>query len=430
MTGKNLKISIIVPIHNTPREVLSECLYCLTHQNFEEYELICVDDCSLKAEILDIETNYEKKYPDIVQVFRMKHNIGAAEARNFGLSHAKGDYCIFLDSDDVFSTDFLMALYEKIVENDSDICLCGYSLFKEDGDEKVFIDRANLDFEFEDIEGCEDMLIKIPASGCNKLCKTSYLKQCNIKFQSLKSDNDMYFALKSVLCTNKITVLHDCESMLYRFNTDFQISANMNPLNMLSAINKLLSEVKELSLYENAYSMIACYSIITGVFEMCNCKVEDHARKFYELFKKSFIESFPVFENDRCNLYVKYWKNSDFESRWFEDIGDYLKQLQTNTILADKLMEIDMPIYVWGRGKRGSAFERWCKNKNIQIEGICDKKNCNLGEEDEFGNKIMPTDYVESLKAVIIATNHEIYNSLSDKRDCLCIIDLENFCPL
>lgn len=430
MTSRKPEISIIVPIHNTPKKVLSECLNCLTHQNFEAYELICVDDCSLKEETLDIESEYEKKYTDIVKMFRLKNNVGAAEARNFGLDHAEGDYCIFLDSDDVFSTDFLTELYKKIVENDSDICLCGYSLFKEDGDGKVIIGKVAMDFEFEDVEGCEDMLIKIPASGCNRLCKTSYLKQKNIKFQSLKTDNDMYFALKSVLCTNKISILHDCELMLYRYNTDFQISANINPLNMLSAINKLLLEMEELSLYDNAYSMIACYSVFTGVCEICNCKVEDHAREFYELFKKSFIESIPVFENNRYNLYVNYWEKNGFESRWFDEIGDYLKQFQSNDVLVNKLMGISMPIYVWGRGRRGNDFELWCKNKNIPIEGICDRKNCNLGEKDEFGVEIVSTEYVESIKGFIIATNHEIYSSLSGSRDKVYIMDLEDFCPL
>lgn len=430
MTFGKPRISIIVPIHNTPKEVLNECLYCLTHQNFDGYELICVDDCSMKTETLDIEREYEKKYPDIIKIFQLKDNVGAAEARNFGLSHVEGDYCIFLDSDDVFSTDFLRKLFEKIVEDDSDICLCGFSLFKEDGNEKIIVDRANLDFEFENIEGREDMLVKIPASGCNKLCKTSYLKQNNIRFQSLKSDNDMYFALKSVLCTNKISILHDCELMLYRFNTTFQISVNMNPLNMLSAIQKLLLEVKEFHLYDNAYSMIACYSILTGIYEMRNCKVEDHKRKFYELFKKSLIEFFPVFENDRFNLYVNYWKNNGFESRWFENIGDYLKQLKGNTALMDKLMGLNRPIYIWGRGKRGNAFEIWCKNRNIQIEGICDKKNCNLGEKDEFDIKIVSTNYVKSIKGFIVATNHEIYNALSESIDSVYIMDLEDFCPL
>jgi len=430
MTCKAPKISIIVPIYNTPKDVLSECLYCLTHQNFEEYELICVDDCSLKTSTLYTENMYERNYPDIVKMFRLNNNIGAAEARNFGLNHAKGDYCIFLDSDDIFSTDFLTKLYKKVVEKDSDVCLCGYTLFREEQNEKNIITRVCLNFEFEDIMGCEDMLTKIPASGCNKLCRTSYLKQNNIRFQSLKSDNDMYFALKSVLCTNKICVLHDCELMMYRFNTDYQISANMNPLNMLLAINKLLLEVNELTLYDNAYLMIACYSVFTGVFEMCNCKIEDNARKFYELFKETFIDTFPVFENDRCNLYVNYWKKNNFESRWFDDIGDYGEQLHANSVLADSLLKSDMPIYVWGRGKRGTAFEMWCKEKNIQIKGICDRRNNNLGEKDEFDIEIMSTDYVESKKGFIIATNHEIYNELVGNADNVYIMDLEDFCPL
>ena len=204
----------------------------------------------------------------------------------------------------------------------------------------------------------------------------------------------------------------------------------MNPLNMFSAIQKLFIEVGELPLYDNAFSMIAYYSIFTGVFEIRNCKVEDNARRFYELLKKSFIDSFPDFKDDRCNLYVDYWKKNDFESRWFDDIGNYLKQLQENTMLADKLIRIGRPIYIWGRGKRGNAFKIWCKGQNIRIKGICDKKNCNIGEKDEHNIEIVSTSVVESMKGFIVATNHEIYNTLIAGIDNAYIMDLEDFCPL
>ena len=274
------------------------------------------------------------------------------------------------------------------------------------------------------------MLLEIPASGCNRLCKMSYLKNNGIKFQSLKSDNDMYFALKSILCTNKISILYDYDLMLYRFNTDFQISANMNPLNMMCAISKLLSEIENIPLYDNAFSMIACYSVFTGIFEMRNCKTEDNARTFYNHFRKELIETFPVLENKRCNLYIDYWIKNEFESKWFDTIGDYIKQLQTNTVLADRIKAFQLPVFIWGRGKRGNAFEQWSKDQNLQIEGICDRKNCDLGKKDEFGIEIMSTTYTKSSKGLIIATNHEIYDSLSNSSDDLCVIDLEKFCPL
>lgn len=423
-------ISVIIPIYNTPGIVLDECLYCLTHQNFENYELVCVDDCSFESETISVENKYEKEYPNIIKIFRLKSNVGAAEARNFGLNYAKGDYCIFLDSDDVFSTDLLMKLYKKIIEKDSDICLCGYSRFITDKNTKIIIDKVDLNFEFEDIKGHEDMLNKIPASGWNKLCRTKYLKDNNIKFQSLKSDNDMYFALKSVLCTTRICILHESELMLYRFNTDYQISANMNPLNMISAIDQLTSEIGDISLYNNVYSMIACYSILTGIFEMCNCKIENNAKKFYEVFKEFHIKRFPVLKNNVCNVYINYWKNNNYESRWFNNIGNYLVQLQSNTALEDKLINLDFPIYVWGRGKRGNAFELWCKSKNIQIEGICDEKNYDVGKKDEFNIKIVSTNYVESANGLVVATNHTIYKLLSNSTKNLYMIDLEDFCPL
>lgn len=430
MLESSPEISIIIPIYNTPGTILDECLSCLTQQNYENYEILCIDDCSSRIDTLEMEEQYAKDFPKAVNLFRFEKNRGAAEARNFGLNRAKGAYCIFLDSDDVFSIDFILKLYNKIIEYDSDLCICECSLFATNGEQKKIIDRVKINFEFKDIEGRENMLTEIPASGCNRLCKTSFLKKNNIYFQNLKSDNDMYFALKSVLCTNKICILHDCELMLYRFNTEFQISANMNPLNMMSAINKLLSEVRDISLYDNAYSMIACYSIFTGVFELCNCKAEKNARIFYNCFRKSFIEVFPVLENERCNLYIDYWRNNDFESRWFDNIGNYLKQLRVNSTLSDRLKAFRLPIYVWGRGRRGDAFELWCEEKNIHVEGICDRKNCDVGQKDKFNIQIISTECIGLSKGIIVATNHDIYNFLTGVTNAPYVLDLEDFCPL
>ena len=91
-----VKISVIIPVYNT-QEYLRECIDSVLNQNFQDIEIICINDGSTdnSQDILD---EYHKK--DIrFKVFTQK-NQGLAKSRNVGLNHAKGEYVIFLDSDD------------------------------------------------------------------------------------------------------------------------------------------------------------------------------------------------------------------------------------------------------------------------------------------------------------------------------------------
>ena len=64
------KISVIVPIHDTPGNILDECLACLTHQKYRNYEVICVDDYSSRIDTIEIENQYRKNFPKIVRLLK------------------------------------------------------------------------------------------------------------------------------------------------------------------------------------------------------------------------------------------------------------------------------------------------------------------------------------------------------------------------
>lgn len=94
-----IQLSIIVPVYNT-RQFLPRCLESLLRQGLQEgeYEVICVDDGSTdgSAEVL---ATYAREYPEVFRVLTQE-NRGAAMARNAGMDVARGEYLVFLDSDD------------------------------------------------------------------------------------------------------------------------------------------------------------------------------------------------------------------------------------------------------------------------------------------------------------------------------------------
>ena len=120
MKNKDALISIIVPIYNVA-QYLPRCLDSLLHQTYSNLEIILVDDGSTDQSpgIID---QYLKKDPRFIAV--RKKNGGLSDARNAGIEAAKGDFLIFVDSDDYVHQQFVELLYKTLHDTQSDIAVC------------------------------------------------------------------------------------------------------------------------------------------------------------------------------------------------------------------------------------------------------------------------------------------------------------------
>ena len=119
---KNPKISVIVTCYNNVKYI-DECLGSLKNQIFKEFEALIIDDGSTdgSSEIIDKYVAEDERF----KLFRTEH-IGFPLAKNIGLDNAKGDYIIFLDSDDVAFSSWLLLLYTIAIESKADITTCNY----------------------------------------------------------------------------------------------------------------------------------------------------------------------------------------------------------------------------------------------------------------------------------------------------------------
>jgi len=77
--------------------MLREAIQSVLHQDFEDFELIIVDDGSA-----DGTSEVMKAYGGRVKVIEHSQNRGVSAARNRGILQAKGKYIAFLDSDDLW----------------------------------------------------------------------------------------------------------------------------------------------------------------------------------------------------------------------------------------------------------------------------------------------------------------------------------------
>jgi len=106
-------LSIVIPVYNVEK-YLKQCLDSVLVNNQFTGQVICVNDGSTDGS-LAILNQYAAKYPN-VEVY-CQENQGQSVARNTGLDKAKGDYVLFLDSDDYYSKGALYFLSDLAITN-------------------------------------------------------------------------------------------------------------------------------------------------------------------------------------------------------------------------------------------------------------------------------------------------------------------------
>ncbi|MBQ7247812.1 MAG: glycosyltransferase [Lachnospiraceae bacterium] len=112
-----IKVSVVIPVYNVER-YLGECLDSVLTQSLDAIEVVCVDDGSSdsSAQIL---RDYAGRDPRVVNIFQ--ENSGQSAARNAGTAAARGEYVLYLDSDDLLLPGALAQLCEKALADDLDI---------------------------------------------------------------------------------------------------------------------------------------------------------------------------------------------------------------------------------------------------------------------------------------------------------------------
>jgi len=105
------KFSIIIPVYNVEKYI-GKCLDSVINQTYQDYEVIVVND-GTKDDSMDIVKKYDVKIVN-------QQNQGLSAARNTGVKEAKGEYILFLDSDDSIEKDLLKEL-NKAIKNNPDL---------------------------------------------------------------------------------------------------------------------------------------------------------------------------------------------------------------------------------------------------------------------------------------------------------------------
>lgn len=138
-----MRYSILVPVYNVEK-YLKQCIESIMQQEETDYELILVNDGSTDGS-LSICKEYAEKDNRIVVY--SKENEGLLLTRRYSVRRARGEYVLFLDSDDYWESGILTRLNRAIEDSDADIILYRYRRVRDDGalvyeDRNVFPDKT------------------------------------------------------------------------------------------------------------------------------------------------------------------------------------------------------------------------------------------------------------------------------------------------
>ena len=194
----NIKVSVIVPVYNEERYI-SATLDSIINQNFEDFELIVVDDGSTDStlEIVTEKLSNSKINHKIIH----QENNGVSSARNRGITESSGDYIVFVDADDYILTDHLSNLYNP----NYDFSLI--QLVKKDGSnlsDPHFYDKVEIttdDFIKSELE------MKIPFNFVQLSYNADIIKANSLKFrEDVTYGEDFDFAMRALSYGDKISI--------------------------------------------------------------------------------------------------------------------------------------------------------------------------------------------------------------------------------
>ena len=213
-------ISIIVPVYNASK-YLQQCLESIINQTFKNLEIICIDDGSTDNSIEIL-----KKYADIDNRITIisQENKYAGYARNVGIGISKGEYLLFLDSDDFFDKKLCEKLYKKAITNDNDIVICNTFFY----DDKTSSIKEPIWSLKEELLPSKEIFSSLEVNNCifnftnnwpwNKLIKKELIEKNKIKFQEIKHTNDTYFICMCLALSKKISIVKE-RLIYYRINS-------------------------------------------------------------------------------------------------------------------------------------------------------------------------------------------------------------------
>lgn len=296
-----VKVSVIVPVYNVDK-YLAHCLDSLVSQTLEDIEFIVVNDGSTdKCE--EIILSYSQKYPKKIIPLK-KENGGLSDARNYGLPYAKGQYIAFLDSDDYVDKTLYEKMYNKAIEDNSDMVECDFYW--------TYPTKKKVDTRYE-YKDKRDMIANARVVAWNKLYKREVLLDSGVLFSKGLRYEDVDFFYKMITQLDKISLIR--EPLIYYVQRDASISNTQTEKtkDIFTILDNVLNYYKERGLYkeyktelEYMYTRFLLCSSLLRIVKIADKQVREELQ---DKTINDLYEKFPNWKNNSILRNNKTLKN-------------------------------------------------------------------------------------------------------------------------
>lgn len=374
----NIEVSVVCLAYNH-KQYISQALDSIISQktNFR-FEIVLHDDNSIDGTV-EIIKQYAESYPDLIHPIYESENQfskGKDVLIDLSLPYTKGKYIAFCECDDYWTDDSKLQRQYDIMEAHSELDMCACRATE--------ISGLN-DLELQEIRPKkEDSILTI---------------------EEVILEGGRYLATASLFFRKNILTTQMEFEKIICFDYTHQIKGALRG-----------------GIYYLDRKMVAYRRGVAGSWTMRidrdKEKREQHKKKEIEMLHELDRETqiYHTVIERRLAAYTPFYDHLMMHAA---DIKAEICQLKNNSKL-----------YLWGLGMRGDAFQEFCKHENINLNGVCDIQNINIGDNTGYGYQVYASDYVFHNSDVIFASNDNIYNALTESRYSGYLINLQKYMPL
>ena len=386
-------VTIIIPIYNV-EDYLVDCINSVKAQIYQNLEVICVDDCSTDNSYSVVKnlTANDSRF----SLVRNEENRGQSYSRNVGMKIAKGEYILFLDSDDVLSKQAIKVLMQYAEEGNYDSIFYSAQRMDVFGENIIANICHRYDKEFICGIDCFDYLVghkEYIASACLKFCRKDFLCGKGIYFYDGIVHEDTLFAINLMLNADKIRIVPD---VLYYYR------------------NRPCST----SYLPGKRQLRSCVVVYAELLRL----LAEHA--LIEKVSSGLIWRIQYFENKIANI---FWSEKEvplikFDNPYYSTVYGLLRQVQPSPYRYirhiandDKANWLDKKIYIYGAGKiaKEVVAELECNNINIQGLIVSGRDVTSLGKYSV--QCVDDVNLCKSKDLVILGLSRNFHREIMDK---------------
>lgn len=283
-------VSIIVPVYNVEK-YLARCLDSIIAQTYKNLQIIVVDDGSTdnSGKLCDEYAKKDKR----IEVYHKK-NGGVSSARNIGIKNAKGEAVGFIDSDDYVEPQYTETLVKSMLDNDSDISICGFK--------KVYVGKSDTIIRYKD-GACFDkktfvnkiMNVENAFGVCHmKLIKKEVIGE-NAFDETLTVGEDALFMVSISANVDKVSYVGQA---LYNYRINQSSVVRRYDKNYLKKYEQSMQQMKEKmnAMYGGSFSKsynnyVSYHAMLVLVNYCCNPKNSSKKQSIKELYQSPILSA-------------------------------------------------------------------------------------------------------------------------------------------